>query len=103
MEMIQILKCDMSDCEYNIDNLCHTIGVNISERAECQTYIQGKNKRGFQEVKGGIGACHTANCEFNVEHECRARDGIKLAVNRKKARCETYHPQHVPNVKDIAY
>ena len=35
MDMTQILKCDMATCAYNMNEICHTPGINVGAHAEC--------------------------------------------------------------------
>ena len=89
MDMTQILACNMSTCAYNMNDLCHTPGINVGPHAECGTYTHGSSEGGFQEVKGGIGACLTSNCKFNDRLECGASN-INVASHDRHADCETF-------------
>lgn len=89
MDITQILKCYMSNCVYNMSDLCHTLGINVGAHAECNTYNHGSGKGGFQEANGGIGACLAADCKFNEQLECRA-SSINVASHDRHADCETF-------------
>ena len=89
MDMVQILKCNMSTCAYNMYDVCHTPGINVGPHAECNTYTHGGSGGGFQEVKGGIGACFASNCTFNDQLECGAMD-INVASHDRHADCEIF-------------
>jgi hypothetical protein len=89
MDMTQILKCNMSTCSYNMNDVCHTPGINVGPHAECNTYTHGSSKGGFQEVEGGIGACLASDCVFNNQLECRASN-INVANHDRHADCKTF-------------
>ncbi|MBI2328952.1 MAG: DUF1540 domain-containing protein [Chloroflexi bacterium] len=89
MDMTRILKCNMSTCAYNMNNICHTPGINVGSHAECNTYTHGSSKGGFPEAKGGIGACLASECKFNEQLECRI-SSINVASHDRHADCETF-------------
>lgn len=62
MEMSQIKVCNMSQCAYNMNALCHTLAITVGPHAECNTYNHGNSKGGFREIEGGIGACLASYC-----------------------------------------
>jgi len=65
MEMTPVMKCDMTTCAYNQRNACHTWGINVGPHAECSTFTHASARGGYNEVKGAIGACLAADCQFN--------------------------------------
>ncbi len=89
MNVTQILACDMSNCAYNTNYICHTPGINVGPHAECSTYTHGSSKGGFQEVTGGIGACLASDCKFNERLECQAPN-IGVANHDRHADCKTF-------------
>lgn len=90
MDMSEIARCDMVNCTYNSNRVCHTLGINVGPHAECNTYItSGNNKSGFKEVKGAIGACLASECKFNDLLECRASN-INMGSHQIHADCETF-------------
>ncbi len=89
MDMTQILACNMSACAYNMNDICHTPGINVGPHAECNTYTHGSSKGGFRDIKGAIGACLASNCTFNTLLECCAPD-INVAGHDRHADCETF-------------
>ncbi len=92
MNMTQISNCDMESCTYNMDGLCHTLAITVGPHAECNTYIHGSAKGGFNDANGGIGSCLAADCRFNERLECRAPE-IDVSSHEKHADCETYEEQ----------
>ena len=89
MDMTQILKCNMSTCAYNVNDICHTPGINVGPHAECNTYTHGSSKGGFLESNGGIGACVASECKFNEQLECKA-SSINVSSHDMHADCETF-------------
>lgn len=89
MDMSSIMKCNMANCVYNMNELCHTLGITVGPHAECNTYNHGSSKGGFSEVKGGIGACLASECKFNEQLECRAPN-INVVSHDRHADCETF-------------
>lgn len=92
MEMTPIAACNVSQCVYNQQNLCHTPGINVGHHAECNTYFWGNPKGGLVEIKGGIGACQASECRFNQQLECRASN-INVSTHNGHADCHTFQPK----------
>jgi hypothetical protein len=90
MDMSEVMKCNMVNCTYNSNRICHTLAINVGPHAECNTYVtNGNSKSGFKEAKSTIGACLTSDCKFNDSLECRAPN-INVAGHAIHADCETY-------------
>ncbi len=89
MDITPIMACNMSICAYNMNNVCHTPGINVGAHAECNTYTHGSSKAGFQEITGGIGACLASECQFNEQLECRA-SSINVTSHDRHADCEKF-------------
>lgn len=89
MNMTVISKCDMSNCAYNKDGGCHTLGITVGPHAECNTFVHASSRGGFPEVKGGIGACLASSCKFNNKLECQAVD-VNVSTDSKHADCTTF-------------
>ncbi|MBI4286487.1 MAG: DUF1540 domain-containing protein [Chloroflexi bacterium] len=89
MPMTPVTACNVSQCVYNEQSLCHTPGINVGHHAECNTYFWGGQKGGLIEIKSGIGACQASDCRFNEQLECKAQ-GINVAVHNGHADCRTF-------------
>ena len=89
MNMTGISKCNMSNCAYNREGSCHTLGITIGSHAECNTYVHHSTRGGFPEIKGGIGACLASSCKFNAKLECQAT-AVNVASDDKHADCATF-------------
>jgi hypothetical protein len=94
MSMSKISECDVTNCSYNVDKKCHTLGITVGDQscARCDTYFDSGTKGGDLEVSGGVGACKTADCKFNTAFECSAL-AIKVGRHSGHADCETYTPR----------
>jgi len=89
MEMSGILACDMSNCVYNKDNRCHTMGITVGPHAECNTFNHASARGGFEEISGGVGACLAAGCKFNDRLECKAPN-INVMTHDRHPDCKTF-------------
>ena len=89
MQMVQISRCNMKTCAYNMDGLCHTLAITVGPHAECNTYVHASSKGGFGHVTAGIGACLASDCKFNDRLECQA-SRIDVVGHGKHADCETF-------------
>lgn len=87
--MTGIKSCSMSVCAFNMEGMCHTLGINVGAHAECNTFTHNPDKGGFWEVKGGIGACMATDCKYNDRLECGAPD-ISVKGHSRHADCETF-------------
>jgi hypothetical protein len=93
MEMSQIVKCNVSTCVFNRGNSCHILGITVGPHGECNTSFNHANASGgFDEVKGGVGACLATHCKFNDRFVCKAQ-GIGVTVHDRHADCETFQPR----------
>ena len=69
----EIAKCEMLDCAFNGNSLCHAIAINVgAEHQQCDTYAVSRQKAGANMVKGGVGACKVTHCAFNRDMLCSA-------------------------------
>jgi hypothetical protein len=89
MDMTKIDKCNMGNCAYNKEGVCHTLAISVGPHAECNTYVHASSRGGFNDVNGGIGSCLASDCKFNDRLECRASN-IEVSGHVKHADCETF-------------
>ena len=47
MEMSMVMKCEVNDCAYNMDNCCHAIAITIGDsmHPRCDTFCPVFNER----------------------------------------------------------
>lgn len=89
MNMTPVASCNVSQCTYNKQNLCHTPGINVGHHAECDTYFWRPEKGGMAERKGEVGACQASECTHNEQLECKAQN-IDVAGHEGHADCRTF-------------
>ncbi len=90
LKMVKIMECNATDCVYNRERQCHTMGITIGSPCPmCDTYTAGGNKGGETGITGGIGACRQSDCTFNRSLECHA-PGIRVGCHTDHADCVTF-------------
>ena len=91
--MPQVQACEATECLYNHDGKCHTFGITVGgDEPCCDTFMQGSQKGGMQDIIAGVGACHVSSCAFNSDFECSA-NAISVAMKSGHADCATYKPR----------
>jgi hypothetical protein len=90
--MPPVSKCDVTQCFYNRDAMCHAPAINVGgEHPMCDTFITANNHIPGDQMSA-VGACHVAQCEYNQDLTCRA-DGILVGLHNNHADCFTYEPR----------
>ena len=92
MNMPQVKKCDVAQCCYNTNQLCHALAVTIGDGsvAQCDTYMTGcQSKGGYIATTAGVGACKVSICRFNKNLECAA-PSIVVGRGAQLADCLTF-------------
>ncbi len=92
MEMPKVIKCDVNDCAYNMDNKCHAMAITIGDSREpkCDTFCQSMAKGGDINSIAGVGACKVSSCTYNTDLECQAME-ICVGYKGQDADCLTFH------------
>lgn len=89
-KMPKIIDCQAINCVYNINKKCHTPAITVGDDEPCcDTFYTSRNKGGFTDVNGGVGACKVTECEYNDSFECSA-SGIHVAIKKDHADCVTF-------------
>ena len=92
MKMPRIVDCNMSDCAYNSENMCHALAITVGANSPmCDTFLKLGTKGGAKEATGSVGACKVQNCKFNDSLECSA-EGIHVGRHADHAECDTFAP-----------
>lgn len=93
ISMPKVLSCTVTDCAYNRNEECHTMGITVGDgdHALCDTYYKNPSKGGT-DIIGGVGACKAYECEYNKSFECQA-PGINVGRHSGHADCETFSPR----------
>ena len=91
MEMSKVMKCEVSDCAYNMDDCCHTMAITIGDsiNPRCDTFCQASIKGGEAGCATGVGACKISSCVYNSNLECGA-PGISVGYKQREPDCLTF-------------
>jgi hypothetical protein len=91
MKMPEVETCDVTECYYNRDNMCHANAITVgSPCPRCDTYIKSPEHSIPADI-GLVGACHESDCKFNQQLSCQA-PGIHVGHHMEHADCKTYSP-----------
>ena len=91
MEMSMVMKCEVSDCAYNMDDCCHTMAITIGDSMcpMCDTFCPSAMKGGDPDTTAGVGACKISACMYNNNLECEA-PGISIGYKEQEPDCMTF-------------
>ena len=91
MEMSMVMKCEVDDCAYNMDNCCHTTAITIGDSMHpgCDTFCLSTIKGGDISKMAGVGACKVSACKYNTRLECQAQ-GISVGYYGQDPDCLTF-------------
>jgi hypothetical protein len=92
MNMPKVNKCDVPQCCYNKDKMCHALAITVGDGTipRCDTYTTGcKSKAGDSSATAGVGACKVSLCRHNKNLECQA-SGIMVGRGKDPADCMTF-------------
>jgi hypothetical protein len=95
MKMPQVTECDVSECAYNKDSMCHALAITIGDdrHPRCDTFLASASRGGDAGWIGQVGACKVESCKFNKNFECGAQ-GIRVAHHKAAcADCQTFSPK----------
>jgi len=92
IEMPQVNQCEVSNCVYNVKNMCHARAITVGDgvKAMCDTFFNATAHSKGKYV-AGVGACKVAACTFNSDYECQA-EGITIGTEGSNAKCLTFAP-----------
>lgn len=91
MEMPIVSECDVTDCAYNTDNMCHAMAITVGDSINpmCDTYCTSSSTGLDTSCHASVGACKTTACKFNVGLECSASN-ICVGFNSDEVDCLTF-------------
>ena len=91
MEMTKVMKCEVNDCVYNMDDCCHTTAVTVGDgnTPKCDTFCHSTVKGGDARDLAGVGACKISACRYNKKFECWA-PGITVGYCELEPNCLTF-------------
>lgn len=92
MVMPLVRDCKVSECSYNLDNVCHALAITVGGEVDprCDTFYKTDHKGGVIDSKGRVGACKQESCRFNQDLECAASSGISITTQEGYADCVTF-------------
>jgi hypothetical protein len=92
MDMPRVERCQVTQCCYNVERMCHALAITIGGdgvHPECDTYCGYRTKGGDLATLAGVGACKVSECQFNQSLECTA-SGITVGPGQDEADCLTF-------------
>ena len=91
MEMSKVMKCEVDECAYNMDNCCHTMAITVGDsmNPRCDTFCQSAMVGGDAGCTAGVGSCKTSCCRYNNNLECGA-SGISVGYKGHDPDCLTF-------------
>jgi len=89
--MAKVMKCEVGDCAYNMDDMCRTMAITIGNGSSsvCDTFFHATSKGGDAGTMAKVGACKVSNCKHNSRFECQA-PGIDVGYQDREADCMTF-------------
>jgi len=94
MDMPKVNECDVQECCYNQNRLCHALAITVGDSVDpcCDTFTTAcSSKGGNSGSTGAVGACKVSICRYNMKLECQA-DGIIVGKTEHAADCLTFEP-----------
>ena len=94
MDMSKVCKCDVAECAYNSENLCHAMAITIGDTAHprCDTLCICEESNIDLSNCAGVGACKTMVCKFNKGLEC-SMDEVSVGYRQNEIDCLTFQPR----------
>ena len=91
MDMPKVARCEVSQCAYNKDNICHALAITVGDSREphCDTFFGSMSKGGDPNATAGVGACKMTSCRFNSMLECGA-PSVAVGYQGEGIDCLTY-------------
>ena len=91
MEMSKVTKCQVNDCAYNMNNICHAMAITIGDtmHPRCDTFCPSMTKGGDYSCTAGVGACKVSACLYNTALECQAPE-ISVGYMQDEPDCLTF-------------
>ena len=94
MEMSKVIQCEVADCAYNADDMCHARAITVGDMANprCDTYCMSSTKCSDMSCTACVGACKTAVCMFNDGLECDSSE-VSVGYSENGVNCLTFAPK----------
>ena len=91
MKSALIKSCDAQECAFNTSNGCRALAITVGGNSDqfCDTFCPSKDKGGYQNARGMVGACKVVSCKNNINFECSA-ESIEIGHWGKEVDCLSY-------------
>lgn len=91
MQMSKVRNCDVSECAYNMNQMCHAMAITIGDtiHPRCDTFCNCSSKGGEVSTVAGVGACKVDSCMHNTSLECQASE-ISVGHKGSEIDCLTF-------------
>jgi hypothetical protein len=91
MEMPKVSECDVEECAYNKDSMCHAMAITIGDSVHprCDTFCTSVSMGLDTSCMAGVGACKTTACSHNSGLECSASN-ISVGIMNDEIDCLTF-------------
>lgn len=91
MQMPKITQCEVSECAYNRNMMCHALAITIGGGDDhmCDTFYESEMQGGDPKSTGCVGACRSVSCTHNENLECCASE-IKVGHKQMEIDCMTF-------------
>ena len=89
--MPKVVKCEVNDCAYNMNNRCHAMAITIGDdvHPRCDTFCHSMMKGGASGETAGVGACKVYSCTYNSDLECSSPE-ICVGYKQQEPDCLTF-------------
>jgi hypothetical protein len=86
-----ISACEVLQCFYNRDNVCHAPAINVGgSHPVCDTFV-AQREHIHRDAAGAVGACHVSQCRWNSDLTCAAAS-IAVSLHNDHPDCSTFAP-----------
>ena len=91
MKISKVTKCEVEECAYNVDQVCHAMAITIgdSDNPRCDTFCKSSQQGGSTDWLANVGACKVSCCTNNENLECQSAE-ICVGYNGEEADCMTF-------------
>ncbi|MFP4106408.1 MAG: DUF1540 domain-containing protein [Phycisphaerae bacterium] len=91
MRMPKVRECEIDQCAYNQNSMCHALAITIGDAVNprCDTFCSSHSKGGDPSETASVGACKVSVCKYNESLECTAED-IEVGRKGDEIDCKTF-------------
>ncbi len=97
MEAAKVTNCKVSECAYNINNICHAMAITIGDGRcpRCHTFCRFimNSKAGNTGVDASVGACRISSCIHNTGLACQAPE-VLIDYKEQQPECLVFQSSY---------